>query len=153
MKKLIIATCLLAPLAVFAQDTVPVELPAADLLAQVLDMIRNFGGLPWFGKVAAIITLVLSSMKVSALNDLIWNKLGAFKAWAAPILGLIVGIVGLGADGKITLAGVLAYMSAGAGALILHELLDTIKAIPGIGSMWVSVIEIIKSVLGAKKTV
>lgn len=125
--------------------------PSADLLTQVLDLIHNWGGIPWVLKISAILTLVLSSMKVSFLNNLIWSKLGAFKAWAAPVLALIVGVLDLARTGQLTVAGVLAFVSAGAGAIILHELLDTLKALPGLGPMWVELISVVSAFLGGSK--
>lgn len=120
-----------------------------DFLMLVLQTISNLGGLPWVLKISAIITLVIAAMKVSLLNDLLWSKLGDFKAWAAPILGLLGGILALTASGQpITMASLLAYLSAGAGAIILHELLDTVKSIPGLGDIWVNIINIIQKALG-----
>lgn len=129
----------------FAQDV----LAPQDFFAQVLEFIKSFGGLPQMAKIAGAILLILASFKVSFLNDLIWSKLGSFKVWAAPILGLAAGILGIGAGGQpITGAAIFAYVTAGAGAVILHELLDTIKAIPGIGQIWVTVINLIEGMLG-----
>lgn len=137
------ALALMVPVLAFAQVIEPM-----DFFTQVLNAIKSFGGLPWMGKVSSLVLILVSSMKVSFLKPM-WDKLGAAKAWAGPVLGLIGGILSLGMDGNITLAGVLAYVSSGAGALILHELLDTVKAIPGLGSMYVAVIDYIKSKLGA----
>lgn len=123
-------------------------LPVGDFFTQVIQTIQKLGGLPWVAKIASIVLLVIASMKVSFLNDLIWKRLGKAQAWIAPILGLASGILMLGYDGKITLPGVFAYLAAGAGALILHELLDTAKAIPGIGPLWVTVIGVIEGALG-----
>lgn len=129
----------------------PDEIPVQTFAGQVLEAIGQFGGLPWVGKIALLITLIIGSMKVTALRQLIWDKLGAAKAWLAPILGLILGVLTLMQGGHLTLAGVLAWVSAGAGALILHELLDSIKKIPGIGAAWVGFIDLIMSYLGAVK--
>lgn len=119
-----------------------------DFFASVLAAIQSLGGLPWIGKIALIITLLVSSMKVTVLDDLVWNRLGKFQAWLAPILGLVAGILTLGAGGQISLAGIFAYISAGAGALLLHELLDTVKAIPGLGPLWISLIGVVEGALG-----
>lgn len=120
-----------------------------DFLAQVLDAIKNFGGLSTMLKISSIVALIVASMKVSFLNDLVWSKLGAAKVWLAPVLGLVAGVLGLGSGGApITLASVFAYVSAGAGAVILHEILDSVKAIPGLGAGYVSFINMIESVLG-----
>lgn len=121
-----------------------------DFLNQVLSVIQGFGGLSFMLKASAIITLTIASMKVTALNQLIWSKLGSFQAWLAPILGLVAGILSIGSSGPLTLAKIFAYMSAGAGAVVLHELLDTIKAVPGLGAIYVSIINVIEgSVIGS----
>lgn len=119
-----------------------------DFLFQVLKAISEFGGVSWVLKISMIVTLIVSSMKVSFFNDLIWNKLDGFKVWLAPILGLVTGLISLSVNGNLTFAGVFAYFSAGAGAVILHELLDSIKKIPGLGSVYVSIIEAIEKALG-----
>lgn len=122
-----------------------------DFLNQVLSAIQGFGGLSFMLKVSAIITLIIASMKVSALNQLLWSKLGSFQAWLAPILGLIAGILSLGSEGPLSLAKVFAYMAAGSGAILLHELLDTVKAIPGLGAVYVAIINLIEgSIIGSK---
>jgi hypothetical protein len=129
----------------------PVVAPQ-DFFAQALDTIQHFGGLPWMGKVSAAILLLVASMKVSFLNQLLWSKLGSLQAWLAPLLGLLAGILGLGSGGAaVTGASIFAYVVAGGGAVILHELLDSVKAIPGIGQIYVSIIGVIESLLGAPK--
>lgn len=130
----------------FAESPV---LTPGDFLEQVLAAIERFGGLSWVLKISVAITLIIASMKVSFLNRLIWQKLGNFRAWAAPILGIIAGVLSLATDGApITLAKIFAFLSAGAGAIILHELLDTIKGIPGLGEVWIGLIDMIEKVLG-----
>lgn len=130
----------------------PQEMPVSDFLSQVLQVIKEFGGLPTVLKIAAIITLLISSMKVSVLNELVWSKLGDFKPWAAPILGLIAGILDLAKAGTVSWASVFAYVSAGAGALILHDLLDSVKAIPKLGAVYVKLIELVQKALGPAAT-
>ena len=117
-------------------------------LSQVLNYIDQFGGLKWMGQVAGGIAIIISSMKVSFLHKL-WDKVGSFKAYVAPVLGLIAGVLSLGVnpEQEISWAAVMAYVTAGAGALIVHELLDAVKAIPGLGKIWVSVIDFLKIIL------
>lgn len=144
----IIMTCF--TLVAFAQSAVPQPADTVEgLLTQTLTFIKQFGGLPWVLKIAGISAILISTFKISAIRELTWDKLGNAKVWAAPVLGLVFGILSLGTD--LTWASALAYVSAGAGAIILHELLDSLKAIPGIGSVWVSIIEVIQSLLGGKK--
>lgn len=140
---LVLFTCSYA----FADDTV---LSPQDFLAQVMTAIQGFGGLGWVGKISSVVLLVVASTKVSFLHDLIWVRLGAAQAWVAPILGLAAGILAPAISHQaITLPGVMAYVAAGAGALLLHELLDTVKAIPGIGSLYVGIINLVESALAA----
>lgn len=123
--------------------------PPADFLAQVLEAIKSFGGLSTLLKISAVITLIIASMKVTFLNELIWQKLGAAKVYLAPVLGLIAGILGIGTGGApITIPLIFAYVSAGAGAVFLHEILDTIKALPGLGAIYITIIDLIEGVLG-----
>ncbi len=120
-----------------------------DFLSQVLAAIGQLGGLSTLMKLSLLITIVISSMKVSFLDELFWSKLGAFKVWLAPILGLIAGVLSLSMNGQdISWAALFAYMSAGAGAVFLHEILDSVKAIPGLGWVWVKLIDIIEKSLG-----
>ena len=128
----------------FAQDVAPV-----DFFTQVLTAIKTFGGLSWVLKISSIVTLLIASMKVSFLNQYLWTKLGAAQAWVAPILGLIAGILSLMSGGQpLSIAALLAYLSAGSGAIILHELLDSLKALPGLGAIYVAAINVIENVLG-----
>ena len=127
-----------------AQDVV---LPA-DFFSQVLQAIKDFGGLSVLLKISAVITLIVSSMKVSYLNQLIWSRLGSLQVYLAPVLGLIGGALGLGVGGvPVTAASVFAYVSAGAGAVFIHEILDTLKKIPGIGPVYVTIIDLISGAL------
>jgi len=125
------------------------DLPVGDFLSQIMNFIQSFGGLSLVLKISGAVLLIIASFKVSILNKYVWSKLGSFQAYAAPVLGLLVGVLGLGTGGApITLGAVLTYLAAGAGAIPLHELLDTLKAIPGLGSVYVSIITAIESVLG-----
>lgn len=117
-------------------------------LDQVLQVVTSLGGLGWVAKVAGAITMLISSMKISWLDDLVWKKLGNGQAWVAPLLGLIGGVAAMAGQGQLTWPGIVAYVGAGSGALLLHELLDSVKALPGLGPIWVEVIAYIESRLG-----
>lgn len=113
----------------------------------------SMGALSGAMKIVCGIMLLLALAKVSAdgkvpLLSSIWPQSDALKAWMAPILGLALGILMLGANGAITMAGVLTYASVGSGAIALHEILDTVKALPGLGAGYVAVINVIEGVLG-----
>jgi len=152
MKKLILMLTVLLGGVVSLAQVAPVD-PAADFLSQVSAAVQAFGGMSTLLKIASIVGLVIASLKVSALNDMIWSKLGALQAWLAPVLGLVYGLVSMAAKGQpLTVAAVFAYLTAGAGAVVLHELLDTVKAIPGIGTVYVALINMIESALGGGST-
>jgi hypothetical protein len=116
------------------------------LISAVSTVIQNFGGLSWTLKIACIVLLIIAFMKVSFLSSF-WARLGKFQTYAAPVLGVVLGLLTLSVSGPMSLAGVMAYLAAGSGAILLHELLDTIKAIPGLGSVYVGIIDAIESIL------
>lgn len=149
---LIVLFTLMLTVVAFAQTAPPADVPADQFLGQIFDLVKQFGGLPWAGKISGIILLLIASMKVSFLRPL-WDKLGNAKSWAAPLLGMALGIVSLSMSGQLTLAGAFAYFFAGAGAILISELLELVKAIPGIGAGWLVAINWLKGMLGAPKTV
>jgi len=146
---LVMAFAGLYAMTAFSQTVPPATVSPGDFLTQVLAAIQSFGGLSTMLKISAVIMLIVASMKVSYLNTLIWSKLGAAQVYFAPVLGLIAGCLGLGTPGvAVTGATIFAYVSAGGGAVFLHEILDSVKAIPGIGAVYVTVINLIESALG-----
>lgn len=151
MKKIgLILGVLFLSLFAIAQEVLPpavVVVPPQDFLSQVLQVIKNFGGLTTVLKISSVILLIIASMKVSIINQLLWSKLGKAQVWVAPLLGLIAGLLDLNNAGTVTLASVVAYVGSGAGAILLHELLDSLKAIPGLGSTYVSIIDFLKGLL------
>ena len=119
-------------------------------VAAVMQVITSWsGGIPLGLKIACCVLLIIASLKVSFLQPM-WAKLGKFQAIAAPLLGLILGLTLLSA-GPVTLPVIFAYLASGAGALALHEILDMVKSIPGIGAVYVSIINFIENALGAPK--
>lgn len=137
---------------IFAMPAMAQDVPVSDFLQQVFSVISGLGGLSWALKVSAIILLVVASMKVSILRLYVWDKLGGFKAVVAPLLGLAAGLIANFGNGQpLSLAGLLAYVLAGAGAIALHELLDALKGIPGAGEVYRSVIDFLMRLLGGVK--
>ena len=133
--------CYSIPAVAFAQALAP-----ADFAAQVLTAVSAMGGLSTLAKISAVIVLIVASMKVTVLNQMIWSKLPAtLQTLTAPILGLIAGIISQGSS--LTLSSALAYVSAGAGALAMHELLDAVKGLPGLGPIYVTAITFVEGFL------
>jgi len=128
--------------AAFAQTPAPAN-PDLDFFSQVSQAVSQFGGMSWMLKIASICLLIVASMKVSFLAPL-WEKLGALQTWVAPVLGLIAGVLSLGTG--LSFPSAIAYIFAGAGAVLLHQLLDSVKAIPGLGAIYVSIISFIEAI-------
>lgn len=142
----LIATFLFIGFRALAQDAAPVDVPVQDFLAQVITAVKGFGGLTWMAKVGSICIILIASMKVSVLNKWVWSKLGTLQGWVAPLLALVGGLLANGS--ALTWPMVFAYLGAGAGATYLHDILDLLKKIPGLGTAWVAIIDVIASVLG-----
>ncbi len=124
---------------------------ATSFLSEVIAYIHSFGGQTWLFKVSSLIMLVVAVVKVTPLSAL-WAKMEGKQIWVAPVLGLAYGVFSLALTGSpITLAAVMAYVTAGGGAVFLHELLDLVKLIPGIGPFWVSMIGVVENALGGAK--
>ncbi len=138
------AGCFAAAVA-FAADPVPASIDLATFAGQVLEAIKALGGLPWVAKIASITMLIIGSMKVDLIRGLLWDKLPeGVKPFLAPALGMLAGILSLD---PITFKGVVAYVSAGAGAIILYELLDAIKVAAAANATVSGVIGFVQSVL------
>jgi hypothetical protein len=135
--------------AAFAFADAPAPVPVSDFLAQVIQVIHDMGGLSGVGKVSAIVALIVGSMKVDQVKSLLWDKLpkGA-QPWLAPILGLIAGILSLH---PITFAGIFTYAFSGAGAIIVYELLDSVKVAAAANALVSSIIGMIQGLLKTGK--
>lgn len=126
-------------------DSQLASLDVGPFLSDALQGFQAIGGASGMAKIAIIILLLIASMKVNLINNALWSKIpDKFKGWLAPGLGLLAGLLLLP---KLSLAAVMAYVVSGGGAVALHEILDLVKLIPGIGSMWVSLIDIVEGAL------
>lgn len=132
----------------YAEET-QIDLITQDqFFSQILDAVKTLGGIPWTMKIATIILILISSMKVSFIRPL-WDKLGWAKGILAPVLGIVAGVLTLSQSGSLSLPGVMAYMFAGAGAVVLHELFEAMKLIPGITPTVLSVVQFFESALAS----
>lgn len=119
-----------------------------DFIRQVREAADSFGGLTAVGKLSVIITLLVSSLKVAPVTRYLWSRLGWAQVLVAPALALAAGLVALSAAGApVTLPVLLAYLTAGAGSVFLHELLDALKGAPGLGPVFVKVLDFVESFL------
>lgn len=119
----------------------------ADFLGQVWAYISSFGGLSFVLKMSGLVAIIIASVKVSLLRPL-WDRLGNFKALVGPVLSLFVGVVSsLKGDHGFSLSIICAYLFSGSGAVIIHEILDILKAIPGISPTYLKMIELANRML------
>lgn len=121
-----------------AQSLPEVSLP--ELLDQLLKAIALFKMSGIYVGISAVVMLLVASMKNSILRTYVWDKLGGAKVLVAPALSLIA--IAL-ETGSLGLKEMLAAIMTGAGAVALHEFLDALKSMPGIGPMYVKVIDVI----------
>lgn len=138
---LILSSCV--GLLAFAETEV---IGTLDFFIQIMQSLKDFGGLSSIVKSSIIITLIISSMKVSFLNSLIWSKLGGLKVFIAPLLGLIGGLLTLKSQ-AVSAADITVYLISGGGAVFLHELLDSVKEIKGIGPVYLNIINVLTAIL------
>jgi hypothetical protein len=134
----------------FAQATLP-EIPAEPTfsysIAQFVELFKNWSLLSVQMKVASVLVILVGLVKNSALSPL-FDKLGKFKALVAPLLMLIAAFMYVQ---PFTLATAIAAITTGVAAGYFHQVLDMVKAIPGLGPVYVKIIEFIGGYLGAPK--
>lgn len=139
---------LFLPFMAFAQATTPVVVadPNSDFFTQLTTFIAQWGGLSSMAKVAGGCLLLIALLKTSFLSN-VWQKVPALiQTLTAPILGILAGLIAQG--GTMTWATASAYALSGAGAVFLHEILDGVKTIPGLGAIYVTIITLAEGLLG-----
>lgn len=132
---------------VFAQQAA--DLSPVDYATQIFQAVQKLGGLSGGLKAIMIINLIIASQKVSFLRAFLWDKMGAAKVLVAPLLGLVVGLIEFKLNGG-NKGTILVWVMAGAGSIILHELLDALKSFPVIGSKYSAFIDMISGLLAKK---
>lgn len=118
-------------------------------IADAIAAVRGMGGSSGLAIASAIIALVVSLFKVPFFRDKIWDKLKFNQKAAVPlVLALVGGLVKLD---HITLGGVVAYLGAGAGAIILYEIIDVVKLSDGINATVKAVLGFLQGILKTGK--
>jgi hypothetical protein len=138
----------------YAADAVVVS-PDTDFINAVFALVKGWGGLSSAVKISSVITLVISTFKVSYFKG-IWNslkitingKVVSFQMLAVPVLSIVIGLIG---QGNISLQAIVAYCVMGAGAVYFHELLDIIKELPIASPIFKVIMSVITSILGGNK--
>ena len=115
------------------------------LLASVMSLWQSFPTLPLAGKIAGVLAIVIGLVKSSALQPY-WAKLGPWQALVAPVLGVVTAILSIQ---PLSWAGIWLGLSGGMLAVALSNVLNSVMAMPGVGPLWVSIIQIIERLLNA----
>jgi len=129
------------PIVAFAEEA---EVGFDVLAGMLLKIVTDWKTLGWSAGVVALLTLIVSTMKNSVLRGLIWDKLGWAKVFVAPVLGIAMFLIGMQ---SFSWGAVLLGFTSGVGAIALHQLLDGLKAIPGLGSGFVKLIDFLGGLL------
>lgn len=121
-----------------------VEPAPSDLLGALLRALADWQSVGWQAGVAALLTILISTVKLS-WAQVYWNKLGYFKVFVAPVLSLVaVAIAAPALDAKAMYVAI----TTGAGAVFLHQILDSVKKMPGLKKPISIVIDIVSKLLG-----
>jgi hypothetical protein len=138
-----------------AQEAAPMvaaEMSDADFLLQIVRVVQELGGAKWGASVTLGIVVIISTMKVSVLRRY-WDLIGSLKVLVAPSLALIAGLatLKLNPESRDMWPILAAWMIAGSGSIIVHQLLDAVKGLPFVGQKYDLMIEVIQGLLGGRK--
>jgi hypothetical protein len=102
----------------------------------------------WSAILMAALRILISSMKVSALRAMLWDKLPAsMKLMVAPVIGVMIVILTVN---PINLKAILVGLTAGAGAIALHHLFRAIESLPMVSPIVKSIAGFFAKMLGGK---
>lgn len=120
-----------------------------DLLGMMLKLFSSWQSAGMLAGMSALVMLIIASLKNSMLRAMVWDKLKWGKVFVAPVMSIVLVFMGMMAKG-MTIDGkaVLAALFVGGGAVALHEILDGLKQVPGIGGIWVNLIDMAGKLLG-----
>jgi hypothetical protein len=130
------------------------EMSDADFLLQIVRVVQELGGAKWGASVTLGIVVFISTVKVSVLRKY-WDLIGSLKVLVAPSLALIAGIASLKLNPNASAHDLwpilAAWMLAGGGSVIVHQLLDAVKGLPFVGAKYDLMIEVVQGLLGGRK--
>jgi hypothetical protein len=145
-----------------ANATSAVVVPDGNIFKAVWSLVSGWGGLDYTVKVNAIMTILISSMKVSFLKPF-WDKIKKIKVtykgvvqyidaqiYFVAFMHIVLGII---TQGNYTLPAILAYIFIGSGSVFFHEITEGLKNVPIIGNILAWIETIAKYILRDPKTI
>ncbi|MBK9390462.1 MAG: hypothetical protein IPN68_09810 [Bacteroidetes bacterium] len=137
-----------------AQEVLP---PAdMDLITFIVQAVQHIGTLQGLSGQALVlaaaavgIRILISTLKVSMLRQLLWDKLPMVaKMLAAPVLGVLLAIATLP---ELTVQVLVAGLVSGALGIAVHHLLKVIEGLPGISATVQAVVQLMSRLLGGAR--
>lgn len=111
-------------------------------IMEVLQAVSGWKDMPVQFVLAGVVALLVSSLKVEFLRKYLWDKLGAFKVFVAPVLSLLGALLVVD---PFTWSTFWSALTTGAGAIALYEILKALKEFPGISPLVNKIIEFISN--------
>ena len=145
VKFLVLFSMLIYSVSLFAQVVPTEELPVDKLFEMLLGLVTSWKTMGTPVKITAIIFLLIATMKNSFARKYVWDKLGWAKILVAPVLSMIAFAVTIS---PFNLKTVVLALVFGAGASYLANVVKAIREIPGLGTVWVQVMDWIGNLLG-----
>ena len=144
---------MLLPFVALADEVPAADMSLGELIAQAVadwGSVSGLGGTALFtGIVALVLRVLLSTMKVSILRQWLWDKLPDWSKWlVAPVVGVVLFALTVH---PFSLKLLWVGLASGAGAVVLHELLSKIEALPGINATVKWVVALASKLLGGAK--
>jgi hypothetical protein len=115
------------------------------LLGQLISLIEGLGSMSPQAKIAAIVLFITAVWKSSFLQPY-YAALGNAANLVGPVLGLISGVLAIQ---PLSWGAVWTGVYGGSLAVLVVALLEAVKSIPGIGSLYVSLINWVEGLLGS----
>lgn len=121
------------------------------IFEQILKAIGDWKAIGWQAGLAALLTVVIGTMKNSLFRAFIWDKIPQpFKVLVAPVVAILVFALGMGKD--FNLGALVAALTTGVASVYLHQLLLAIKELPFVGEKVKAVLDFLAKLLKKPQT-
>lgn len=139
------------PALVMGTDTADKEPSLGEVIQGLVKVFDDWKKLGWQAGLAALLMVLVSTLKNSMLRQFIWSKIPDWaKITVAPALSILAFGLSLGKD--FTMAAFWAALTTGVAAVYMHEFLDGLKTAPFIGEKWAWLVDSVGKLFGKKLT-